>query len=217
MPTAIETAKALRDTFVVTTIIDRGDGDDLATYQGNVAAIYQRQVATGETLPKDMRLPYLEFVRTLRKQWQAMIESGVNVEFCDDDPTTLDESGRISSARFFQEYRDTGILRVYRSQGDSILDNEETYGVVWHKNRVESMNSIFRAVHDYMGHFASGAGFGWKGETTAYYSHAETFNVTARKALFSETVGQQAYYAVYKDYAPQVGVWYSLIWQNPPL
>jgi hypothetical protein len=64
-------------------------------------------------------------------------------------------------------------------------------------------------VHDYFGHLASGGEFSWLGETRAYFSHAAMFSDKAKRALFSETVGQQCWYAIHNDYSEQKCVYYE--------
>ena len=54
------------------------------------------------------------------------------------------------------------------------------------------VNDIFRAVHDVMGHGKSGVGFRAKGEENAYQSHAGMYTPLARRALASETRGQNS-------------------------
>jgi len=54
-------------------------------------------------------------------------------------------------------------------------------------------NDIFRAVHDYQGHAKQGVGFRGRGEENAFQSHAGTFDPLARKALASETRGQNSW------------------------
>lgn len=54
-------------------------------------------------------------------------------------------------------------------------------------------NDLFRVVHDYRGHnLGKQSGFGPKGEQQAYLQHAKDFSPEARKALFTETVGQNS-------------------------
>ena len=53
-------------------------------------------------------------------------------------------------------------------------------------------NDLFRAVHDFQGHSKSGAGFRAAGEDNAYLSHAGTMRGPARRALGSETRGQNS-------------------------
>jgi hypothetical protein len=54
-------------------------------------------------------------------------------------------------------------------------------------------NDIFRAVHDYYGHGKSGVGFRAMGEENAYQSHAGLYSPLARRALASETRGQNSW------------------------
>jgi hypothetical protein len=52
-------------------------------------------------------------------------------------------------------------------------------------------NDLFRVVHDYRGHnLGKQSGFGPKGEQQAYLQHKKDFSPLARKALFTETAGQ---------------------------
>lgn len=52
-------------------------------------------------------------------------------------------------------------------------------------------NDLFRIVHDYRGHnLGKQSGFGPKGEQMAYLQHKKDFSPLAKKALFTETAGQ---------------------------
>jgi len=55
------------------------------------------------------------------------------------------------------------------------------------------MNDVFRAVHDYFGHAKAGVGFRAAGEEAAYQSHAGMYSPLARRALASETRGQNSF------------------------
>lgn len=54
-------------------------------------------------------------------------------------------------------------------------------------------NDVFRAVHDYFGHAKPGVGFRARGEENAYQSHAGMYSPLARRALASETRGQNSW------------------------
>ena len=54
-------------------------------------------------------------------------------------------------------------------------------------------NDIFRFVHDAMGHGRGGVGFRAMGEENAYQSHAGMYSPLARRALASETRGQNSW------------------------
>ena len=51
-------------------------------------------------------------------------------------------------------------------------------------------NDLFRAVHDYYGHYVGRFGFGPVGEENAFRAHARMFSPLAVRALATETRGQ---------------------------
>ena len=56
-----------------------------------------------------------------------------------------------------------------------------------------SQNEMFRAVHDYIGHGATGATFRPGGEEIAYAAHSGTMSPLAQLALLAETRGQNSF------------------------
>lgn len=56
-----------------------------------------------------------------------------------------------------------------------------------------SLTDKFRAIHDYFGYAASGYGFGPRGEENAWYVHSQMFSWEARRALTTETRGQNCW------------------------
>jgi hypothetical protein len=70
-------------------------------------------------------------------------------------------------------------------------------------------NDMFRAVHDFFGHGATGRDFNRHGERATYLSHAKTFgdDKPALRALFTETEAQNAYVVTNHEFGAQkVGV-----------
>ena len=55
------------------------------------------------------------------------------------------------------------------------------------------VNDIFRFVHDFFGHAKQGNGFGPLGEENAWNIHSQMYSPTARKALTTETRGQNSW------------------------
>jgi GNAT superfamily N-acetyltransferase len=56
-----------------------------------------------------------------------------------------------------------------------------------------TINDKFRAVHDFFGHAAGGYGFGARGEENAWVSHSQMLSPQARRALTTETRGQNSW------------------------
>jgi hypothetical protein len=54
-------------------------------------------------------------------------------------------------------------------------------------------NDVFRFVHDFFGHAKLGNGFGPVGEENAWRVHVQMYSPTARKAITSETRGQNSF------------------------
>jgi hypothetical protein len=65
-------------------------------------------------------------------------------------------------------------------------------GETWN-GRPVTYNDIFRAIHDFYGHAKEGLGFRGHGEDNAYRQHAAMFSPLARRALASETRGQNSW------------------------
>lgn len=55
-------------------------------------------------------------------------------------------------------------------------------------------NDNFRAVHDFFGHAMGGNQFGPNGETNAFLDHVQMFSPEARRAMATETIGQNAWF-----------------------
>lgn len=54
-------------------------------------------------------------------------------------------------------------------------------------------NDLFRVVHDYFGHIKDGVGFRAEGEENAWQSHASMYSSLARRAMTTETRGQNSW------------------------
>lgn len=178
------------------------------TFQSIINDIYQDAPVVEEAAED----PYLTLVDELGYQFEYLTARGVQFIFQDTDPTPINpETGRISARRMFEQVASESnhkdlpgpwayvVVRVYRS-ADSDHPVLGRYHVEY-RGRTENLNTIFRGVHDFLGHIATAQPFDWNGETRAYYSHKSTFSPLAQLALFCETVGQQCVYAATGDYA----------------
>lgn len=71
----------------------------------------------------------------------------------------------------------------------SVLSSAQTGG---HPYFTDEENDMFRAVHDFFGHAATGRGFDPHGEEAAFRSHFAMFSPKARPAMATETRGQNS-------------------------
>jgi hypothetical protein len=65
-------------------------------------------------------------------------------------------------------------------------------GVVW-GDKPTTHNDIFRAVHDFFGHYKEGVGFRADGEENAWRSHVAMYSDEAKPAMTAETRGQNSW------------------------
>lgn len=81
-----------------------------------------------------------------------------------------------------------------------VRDNKHLYyfktseGTTPNELMTPAQNDTFRAVHDLFGHAMGGNQFGPKGETNAFLDHVQMFSPEARKALATETIGQNGWF-----------------------
>ena len=155
----------------------------------DIAQAYEN--ATHDPLNDEIRESYRVFIVETIAQFRAM---PVEVRFTTDDPYK-------TSAQLFDDCS-TGFMRVFKTATDSLPINHPIAGewntplkapntAVWGRFTV---NDAFRAVHDWYGHYVMRAGFGWRGELRAWWNHSRMYSPLAQRALFTETVGQLAWF-----------------------
>ena len=112
----------------------------------------------------------------VKQQFDYMTNKlGVKVEFVEKDP-----------------YKNSKEMMADVNQGQLKVLKTSTTGP--HPYFTEEQNDMFRAVHDYFGHAATGRGFGQDGEEAAWAHHSQMFSPDARAALTTETRGQNSWY-----------------------
>ena len=172
-----------------------------------IASVY-RQFDTGNLAPySDLRLhewtmdvgmqylsttettdtrPWQALAREVAVQFHALATNGISYVFTDVDP--INPTTGLPDADYLHDVlRNTGTMPVYTGHDTSSLSN--LYSMDYNGQRINA-NLMFRAVHDTLGHFHSGAPFNFLGEIRAYRCHYRTFTALARKALYCETMGQ---------------------------
>ncbi len=129
-----------------------------------------------------VRRAYTAFEADVRKQYEFLTQKlGVRVEFTPTDPYK-------NSKEMFDDVAQNNRLRVFATSDEAA-----------HPLLSAEANNQFRAVHDYFGHYRQMHQFGSTGEYNATLEHAGIFSKEARPALFSETLGQNAW----TNYGPQ--------------
>lgn len=136
------------------------------------------------------RHAYRRFADQVWEQFHDLTTSGVRVEFREDDPYA-------DASEMFADVAD-GWLRVWATPEDQrhpVLTPDE--------------NDMFRAVHDFHGHYMTGRDFSRHGEEAAWVRHSQMFTGLARRAMTTETRGQSSAFIWINDgreFPPQKAV-----------
>lgn len=129
-----------------------------------------------------VRSAYADFAREVRAQWDHLVAAGVKFE-----PWTKPGQPYANSAEMTADVRDNHHMWFFQGGDPHPLLNEVDPKTGF------NVNDMFRAVHDYFGHAAGGYGFGPRGEENAWLSHAQMFTPNARRAMTTETRGQNSW------------------------
>ncbi|RZO82970.1 MAG: hypothetical protein EVA65_15620 [Oceanococcus sp.] len=171
----VEPARAAR-------IADAYDAMEHAPQDPEVAAAYDAMIAETEA------------------QYQAVLDSGLQVEFIDFDRQgdPYEESPRAMT----DDVRQNNHMYVFSTRDG--FGSDDTFDPVDNPLLRETqftdangqpmlVNDLFRVVHDYFGHVKEGVGFRAAGEENAWRAHSAMYSPLARKAMTSETRGQNSW------------------------
>ena len=123
----------------------------------------------------DVHAAYRALAAETRKQFDYLAAHGIHPEYMEDDPYP-------NSAAMMHDLATRKRIKVFKTgpgQSHPALSDEE--------------NDMFRFVHDVFGHAMHGHQFGPKGEDNAFRDHASMFSPLARRAMATETRGQNSY------------------------
>ena len=173
----------------------------VSTRADEMARVY-KELESDPTNPAVIKA-YEALVRESREQYEYMTkELGIKVDFVDYDPYNIPgKNGEMvpDSKSMMEDVLNNKHLFV-RSSAPDFVDNP-------HPIMSVEENDIFRAVHEFFGHAASGSNFRAAGEEGAWVSHSSMFSPEARRVLTTETRGQNSYYnfldPTLKEFAPQ--------------
>lgn len=143
----------------------------------------------------DVAKAYDAFKTQVLQQYHTLKDNGVKFEFTDKDPYATSKEMRADALG-------NKHLAVYNKADDLQADHPLNAPA----EDGQTYNTIFRGVHDYLGHAMPGNQFGPKGELAAYQAHAKWFTEDALPALAAETLAQNAwvnYADGHQDLAPK--------------
>lgn len=143
----------------------------------------------------EVKAAYRAMIDETMAQWEEIKKTGLKVEFNNG----TDPYGNPRNA--IRDVVDNNHLYVFSTEDGfgsdksvDVSDNpllEKTAEMIG--DRPALANDIFRIVHDYFGHVKEGVGFRADGEDNAWRSHAAMYSDLARKAMTTETRGQNSW------------------------
>jgi hypothetical protein len=130
-------------------------------------------------------------------QYDQILEKGYNVEINNNEPYSNSEG-------MIQDLKDNKRMKIFSTEsgfGDEPITEEQRKenpllidsGRKDINGQTLLVNDVFRFVHDFFGHAKLGNSFGPIGEENAWRVHAVMYSPEARKAMTSETRGQNSY------------------------
>lgn len=158
-----------------------------------IAAAYDAMPHTPQD--PEVKAAYDAMVAETLAQYEAMLETGIVIEFNDgEDPYGNPRNAILDVIENNHMYvfstREGFGSNVQFDPKDNPLLAETKFKF---GDKPTLANDIFRAVHDYFGHVKDAVGFRAEGEDNAWYSHARMFSPLARRAMTTETRGQNSW------------------------
>ena len=160
-----------------------------------IAQEFEKMKAT----PNDpeTKAAYKAMVDETLEQYQKIINKGYKVEINNSEPYD-------SSADMIKDLRENKSMKIFSTEsgfGDEpITDKQRKENTLLQETKYKDANGlpllandIFRFVHDFFGHAKFGNGFGAIGEENAWNIHARMYSPLARRAMTTETRGQNSF------------------------
>lgn len=148
----------------------------------------------------EVKAAYEAMAKETLDQYNEIVKEGIKIEFF--DPAKGDPYAGNPNNVFDDVKRNKHMWVYPTSEGygttgytaEDILNNPllADSGIKWN-GQPTTINDIFRAVHDYFGHIKEGVGFRANGEENAWRAHSAMYSDEARKAMTSETRGQNSW------------------------
>jgi len=145
-----------------------------------IASLYEQ--ATHRPNDPEVKAAYDAFKSEAKAQWDFLRSKGVQFE-----PWTQEGQPYKTSADMMA---DVAKGHLYYFKGGDIPKDHPLAEVV---EGDTTYNDVFRAIHDYFGHAKDGNQFGANGEENAWRAHSAMFSPLARRAMTTETRGQNSW------------------------
>jgi len=154
------------------------------------------QMKNDPTDPK-VKAAYEAMAKETLDQYDAILSKGYKVEINNNEPYS-------SSDDMIKDLRDNSKMNIFSTESgfgdEAITDKQRKENILLRDSgrkdangKVLLVNDVFRFVHDFFGHAKLGNSFGPIGEENAWRVHSEMYSPEAKKAMTSETRGQNSF------------------------
>ena len=145
----------------------------------------------------ETKAAYKAMVDETLEQYEKIISKGYRVEINNSEPYD-------SSADMIADLRDNKRMKIFSTESgfgdEAITDTQRKENPLLQETKYKDANGVpllandvFRFVHDFFGHAKFGNGFGAVGEENAWNIHARMYSPLARRAMTTETRGQNSW------------------------
>ena len=145
----------------------------------------------------EVKASYEALAKETLDQYKDFLDAGFTVEINDDEPYD-------NSQDMINDLRNNNRIKIFSTEsgfGDNkITKKQREENPLLQKSGYKDVNGkpllindVFRAIHDFFGHAELGNSFGAKGEENAWNVHSRMYSPLARKAMTTETRGQNSF------------------------
>jgi hypothetical protein len=145
----------------------------------------------------EVKASYEALAKETLDQYQAFLDAGYTIEINNEEPYA-------SSQDMIEDLRNNKRIKIFSTESGfgskKITKKQRQDNPLLAKTEFKDVNGkpllvndVFRAIHDFFGHAELGNSFGPKGEENAWNVHARMFSPLARRAMTTETRGQNSF------------------------
>ena len=145
----------------------------------------------------EVKASYEALAKETLEQYQAFLDAGYTIEINNEEPYA-------SSQDMIEDLRNNKRIKIFSTESGfgskKITKKQRQDNPLLAKTDFKDVNGkpllvndVFRAIHDFFGHAELGNSFGPKGEENAWNVHVRMFSPLARRAMTTETRGQNSF------------------------
>jgi hypothetical protein len=145
----------------------------------------------------EVKAAYEALAKETIEQYKDFLDAGYTIEINNEEPYA-------NSQEMIDDLRNNKRIKIFSTEsgfGDiAITPKQRKENPLLAKSKFKDVNGkpllindLFRAIHDFFGHAELGNSFGPKGEENAWNVHVRMFSPLARRAMTTETRGQNAF------------------------